>query len=335
MSTELTWLGILFCLTQSAMFSGLNLAVFSMPDFQLRVAASQGNRHAARVHEIRQDPNFLLTTILWGNVGINVLLTLLADSVLAGVAAFCFSTFAITIFGEITPQAFFLKHALPMASRLSPVLRLYQLILYPVAKPTALALDAMLGKAGAQAVRESDLRAAIDLLVQTESEIDALEGLGAINFLDLGDRKVGDEGASLHPGSVITLDFEGDAPVFPPLLDGDRASDPFLRQVEASGKEWVVIVDRGGRPRLVMNADAFLRAACMRHEVDPNDFCRTPAVITDPEETLDDAVEEGMLKPDPASDRKVDDTVILVWGPKRRIIVRRDVFRNLFHGIGD
>jgi CBS domain containing-hemolysin-like protein len=48
-----------------------------------------------------------LATILWGNVGINVLLTMLSDSVLTGLGAFLFSTIAITVIGEITPQAYF------------------------------------------------------------------------------------------------------------------------------------------------------------------------------------------------------------------------------------
>jgi metal transporter CNNM len=36
--------------------------------------------------------NLTLATVLWGNVTINVLLTLLSDSVLAGLGAFAFST---------------------------------------------------------------------------------------------------------------------------------------------------------------------------------------------------------------------------------------------------
>jgi CBS domain containing-hemolysin-like protein len=40
-----------------------------------------------------------------------VLLTLLSDSVLAGLGAFGFSAIVITIFGEIVPQAYFSRHA--------------------------------------------------------------------------------------------------------------------------------------------------------------------------------------------------------------------------------
>ena len=37
MSSYLTWAGILFCLSQSAMFSGLNLAFFTMSRLRLEV----------------------------------------------------------------------------------------------------------------------------------------------------------------------------------------------------------------------------------------------------------------------------------------------------------
>ena len=143
---ELIWLGIFFCVTQSAMFSGLNLAFFSLNRLELEVAAQENNRAARKVLTMRQDANFLLTTILWGNVSINVLLALLSNSVMTGLLAFMFSTVFITLFGEIMPQAYFSRHALKMASLFSPVLRFYQFLLYPVAKPSAKVLDAWLGE---------------------------------------------------------------------------------------------------------------------------------------------------------------------------------------------
>src|SRR5210317_1071778 len=125
----LIWLGIGFCITQSAMFSGLNLAFFSISKLRLEIEAKKNNRHALKIAKLRADSNFLLTTILWGNVGINVLLTLLSNSVMAGALSFIFSTFVITFFGEIIPQAYFSRHAMRTASLLSPILRFYQLVL--------------------------------------------------------------------------------------------------------------------------------------------------------------------------------------------------------------
>ena len=54
----------------------------------------------------------MLTTTLWGNVGANVLLALLSNSVMAGTAAFLFSTVVITLVGEIIPQAYFYRNAM-------------------------------------------------------------------------------------------------------------------------------------------------------------------------------------------------------------------------------
>ena len=139
------WVGIIFCVSQSAMFSGLNLAFFSVSKIRLEIESKKNNPHAIKVARLRQDSNFLLTTILWGNVGINVLLTLLSNSVMAGMIAFLFSTLIITLFGEIIPQAYFSRHALKVASFLSPVLRFYQILLFPVAKTTAIFLDKWLG----------------------------------------------------------------------------------------------------------------------------------------------------------------------------------------------
>ena len=43
MCDMLTWLGITFCITQSATFSGLNLAVFSLSRLRLETAVESGD----------------------------------------------------------------------------------------------------------------------------------------------------------------------------------------------------------------------------------------------------------------------------------------------------
>ena len=130
MNEYIIWAGIAFCLSQSAIFSGLNLAFFSLTRLRLEIEAeTSASKGAKKVLAMRKDSNFLLTTILWGNVSINVLLTLLSGSIMAGVVSFLFSSVFITFFGEIIPQAYFSRHALKMASLLAPVIRIYQVIL--------------------------------------------------------------------------------------------------------------------------------------------------------------------------------------------------------------
>ena len=85
-----TWLGIGACVVQSALFSGLNLAVFSISLLRLQLEADGGNADAAAVLRTAQEFQPGLATVIWGNVSTNVLLTLLSDSVLAGLGAFVF-----------------------------------------------------------------------------------------------------------------------------------------------------------------------------------------------------------------------------------------------------
>lgn len=103
----ITWIGIVICLSQSALLSGLNLGLFSLSKLELNVAARKGDSNAQKALKLRRDSNFSLVTILWANVGVNVLLAMLSESALTGILAFLFSTFVITVFAEIIPQLIF------------------------------------------------------------------------------------------------------------------------------------------------------------------------------------------------------------------------------------
>lgn len=329
----LTWMGILFCVTQSAMFSGLNLAFFSVSRLRLEVEVATGNRKAAKVLRMREDSNFLLTTILWGNVGINVLLTLLSNSVMAGIAAFFFSTVVITFVGEITPQAYFSRHALHMASMLAPVLKLYQFILYPVAKPVAKVLDSWLGAEGIHYFRERDLREVIKKHMDAnETDVERIEGLGALNFLALDDIIVVQEGEPVDPQSVIALPMVNGLPVFPPF---DRVpSDPFLCRIQASEKKWVIITDPVGSPRFVLDSDAFLRKTLFDTTlVTPFAYCHRPIIVKDTSLPLGSVILQLKVQPHHELDDVIDHDIILVWGDEKRIITGADILGRLMRGI--
>ncbi|MHC3995564.1 DUF21 domain-containing protein [Thiomicrolovo sp. ZZH C-3] len=329
----LNWLGIAFCITQSAMFSGLNLAFFSISKMRLRIDMSKGDATAAKVYAMREDPNFLLTTILWGNVGINVLLTLLSNSVMAGVVAFIFSTIIITLFGEIIPQAYFSRNALKMASTLAPLLRFYQLLLWPLAKPSAKMLDLWLGKEAVQFLRENEIEEMLKLHIQErDSEITRTEGVGALNFLAMDDLKVSDEGEPIEPLSIIPMKFEGSVPQFPEITPS--AADPFLRRVQRPHKSWIILTDMRDNPRLVMDADGFINAALFEFDTfDPMEHCHRPTIITNMETTLDYILPGLQVDAEHMEDDVIDQDIILVWGTDRRIITGADILGRLLRGI--
>jgi hypothetical protein len=332
-SQAIIWIGIFICITQSAMFSGLNLAFFSLNRMELEVAAGGKNKAAQQVLSMRQDANFLLTTILWGNVSINVLLALLSNSALTGISAFLFSTVFITLFGEIMPQAYFSRHALRMASLLLPVLKFYQWVLYPVARPSATMLDLWLGKEGIVYLRENDLHRVIKKHVEAEdAELEVLEGRGALNFLQIDQQPVMKEGEAVDPLSIIALPVKLDLPVIP---DTKRTSkDTFLQQVQASRKKWVILTDLQDYPQLVLDADGYLRAALFDEpDFNPYQYCHRPIIIKDPMTPLGDVISELKTNDDIDSDEVIDHDIILLWGETRKIITGADILGRLLKGV--
>lgn len=330
----LTWIGIALCVAQSAMFSGLNLAVFSVSRLRLELEVAGGSRDAQKVLNLRNDSNLLLCTIVWGNIATNVVLTLLSESVLTGIGAFVFSTFVITLLGEIFPQAYFSRNAIPIAAFFSPLIRLYQIILYIVAKPTALVLEYWLGPEGVQLFRERDFRALIARHAGLPgTDLGRLEAIGALNFLDLDDVPVTHEGEPIDPLSIISLPMADSKPVLPAFERSPK--DPFLRKIEASGRKWVIFVDESSQPYVVLNARHFLRDVLFEENpAQPERYWHRPLVVTDPNTRLGEVIGKMKVQPQTPEDDVVDHDLILVWAnDQRRIITGADLFGRLLRGI--
>jgi metal transporter CNNM len=99
---------------------------FSVSKLRLEVEVAGGNRDASVLLGLRKDSNLALATVLWGNVAINVLLTLLSDFVFAGVGAFrllCGGHHAV--WRDYSASLFF-ANAIRMAALLAPLPRVYQ-----------------------------------------------------------------------------------------------------------------------------------------------------------------------------------------------------------------
>ncbi len=331
--TTLTWIGIAICISQSAILSGLNLAFFTLSKLQLEMEASKNNVHALKILKLRKDSNFLLVTILWSNVGVNVLLALLSGSVLAGVTAFLFSTVIITIFGEIMPQAYFSRNAMKMGALLSPVLRLYQIVLYPIAKPTAMVLDQWLGPEAITYFKEHDLREMIKMHMESsKSEIDKVEGTGSLNFLALDDLPVAAEGEVVDPKSIISLEFKGNKPLFPKINPSSK--DQFLQTLHLSGKKWIIIVDHENQPRMVINSDRFTREALFSPQsFNPHSHCHRPIIVREGLKSLGEVIPRLKVKPMRSDDDVIDEDIILYWGEEKHVITGSDILGRLLRGI--
>jgi hypothetical protein len=122
----------------------------------------------------------------------------------------------------------------------------------------------------------------------------------------LDDLGVEQAGERIDQLSVIALPVDGARIRFPDFAPA--ATDPFLQQIHASGKKWVILTDPGGEPQLVMDADGFLREVWFGRTLpDPAAFCHRPIVVRDTRTQLGHVL--GQLQSSP-------------WGPQQDVIDR-------------
>ena len=77
----------------------------------------QERKYARAIMPVRDHGNYLLCSILLGNVAVNSTFTILLDELTSGLFAVIFSTLAIVLLGEITPQAICSRHGLMVGAK--------------------------------------------------------------------------------------------------------------------------------------------------------------------------------------------------------------------------
>ncbi len=163
-------------------------------------------------------------------------------------------------------------------------------------------------------------------------DIDRLEGLGALNFLEIDDLLVSQVGEPANPQSIVKLPAPDGFPRFPSI--GRTTSDPFLQQVQVSGKKWVIITDESQEPKLVLDSDGFIRAALFESKpFYPQAYCHRPIIVKDLHTRLGNVIWKLKVRPETAEDDVIDHDVILVWSEQKRVITGADILGRLLRGI--
>ncbi|KAM4749077.1 uncharacterized protein WCC33_006503 [Rhinophrynus dorsalis] len=142
---------IVVLLALSGIFSGLNLGLMALDPMELRVVQRCGTdrekRYAAKIEPIRRKGNYLLCSLLLGNVLVNTTLTTLLDDLVgSGLAAVCASTLGIVVLGEIVPQSLCSRHGLAVGANTLWLTRIFMIITFPLAYPVSRLLDCILGQ---------------------------------------------------------------------------------------------------------------------------------------------------------------------------------------------
>lgn len=223
------------CLMFSALFSGLNLGLMSLDRTDLKILCNTGTdeekRFARAIQPVRDHGNFLLCSILLGNVLVNSTFTILLDSLTSGLVAVICSTIAIVIFGEITPQAICSRHGLAVGAKTIIITKAVMLITFPLSYPTSKVLDYLLGEEIGNFYNRERLKELVkvttDINDLDKDEVNVISGV-----LELRKKTVEDVMTRIEDAFMLSLDavldFETITEIMKsgfsriPVYEGDR-----------------------------------------------------------------------------------------------------------------
>jgi metal transporter CNNM len=197
----------------------------------LKRKAKLGDRNAKRILPLRRSTHLTLSAILLTNVAAVSATSLVLESVFYGLIAGVLATLLTVVFGEIFPQAYFLRRALKISARLAPLLRLMIVITYPIAKPLQMLLDSLFKEeaSGLQSRHELGLMIT-EHLGSNQSELDEDEVEIIRGALQLSEKRVRDIATPIK--DVYWLKPQT-------IIDGER-----IDEIKASGRSRIPIFNK-------------------------------------------------------------------------------------------
>uniref|UniRef100_A0A1I8GE10 CNNM transmembrane domain-containing protein n=2 Tax=Macrostomum lignano TaxID=282301 RepID=A0A1I8GE10_9PLAT len=135
----------------SGLFSGLNLGLMALDIGELKIICRAGSpserAHAKRIIPVRKRGNFLLCSLLLGNVVVNTTLSIILSSLIGdGITTVIAASLGIVLFGEIIPQAVCTRHGLAIGAFTLPITILFMALTAPISFPLSVLLDKILGQ---------------------------------------------------------------------------------------------------------------------------------------------------------------------------------------------
>ncbi|CAL8330318.1 unnamed protein product [Lota lota] len=233
---QVIFISMLLCL--SGMFSGLNLGLMALDPMELQIVQNCGTEkeknYAKKIEPVRSQGNYLLCSLLLGNVLVNTTLTILLDDIAgSGLIAVVMSTIGIVIFGEIVPQAICSRHGLAVGANTIFLTKFFMLLTFPASYPVSKLLDYLLGQEIGTVYNREKL---LEMLRVTDPYNDLVkEELNIIQgALELRTKTVEDVQTPLRdcfmiPGDAV-LDFSTMSEIMEsgytriPVFEGDRSN---------------------------------------------------------------------------------------------------------------
>lgn len=187
------FIALLILLILSSWFSGMEIALFSLPSSKVKELVMSKTPNANLLQKLLNNKNRLLVVILLGNNLVNIgaasLATVAAIKVFgnagAGIATGAM-TILILIFGEMYPKAYFQLNASKAALFFAPVIYFLQLILYPIIVILEKMLQLLTKGKGKKRVSENEFKAFSRLAVE-HGTLDFSEHEMIMNILEFND----------------------------------------------------------------------------------------------------------------------------------------------------
>ena len=166
------WVLIVILVAFSGLFSGLNLGLMGLDPIGLQIVMASDNAKnrecAKKIQPLRKRGNWLLCTLLIGNVAVNSALSILLADKTSGLLGFFISTAVITIFGEIVPQALCSRYALEIGAKTIWIVWPLMWMMAIVAYPIAYLLDRALGDELGTVYSNKELQKLVEIHAEIE-----------------------------------------------------------------------------------------------------------------------------------------------------------------------
>ncbi|XP_059304725.1 DUF21 domain-containing protein At5g52790-like isoform X2 [Lycium ferocissimum] len=151
----------------AGLMSGLTLGLMSLSlmDLEVLIKAGQPNdrKNAEKILPIVKNQHLLLCTLLICNAMAMEALPIFLDALLPAWGAILISVTLILAFGEIIPQAICSRYGLSIGARLSPLVRLLVIVVFPLSYPISKLLDSLLGKGHSALLRRAELKTLVNM----------------------------------------------------------------------------------------------------------------------------------------------------------------------------
>ncbi|XP_057508485.1 DUF21 domain-containing protein At5g52790-like isoform X2 [Actinidia eriantha] len=151
----------------AGLMSGLTLGLMSLSLVDLEVLTKAGQpkdrKNAEKILPIVKNQHLLLCTLLICNALAMEALPVFIDALLPAWGAVLISVTLILAFGEIIPQAVCSRYGLSIGAKLSVLIRLLVIIVFPLSYPISKLLDLLLGKGHSALLQRAELKTLVDL----------------------------------------------------------------------------------------------------------------------------------------------------------------------------